>query len=138
MLPTNLTSNEVKDSGGTEVEFLRSSVSGREVIFTKSGDFSGLHQLIVSHAESGSGLRLRRRSRIGFQIQHVSTVDNLTPLISRCYIVHDIPIGGLVANTVPTSLLANLGSFVFLDGTGTTHLFAGTGSGAQCLLNGTN
>lgn len=136
-LPTTLNTNEVKDSAGSEIEFQRWGGVGRELIFAKVGELPAYpHRLSVSHQDSGSLLKLRRRSRVGFSIQHISTVDSATPVVTRAYIVLDSPIGAIIANTVPTSLLANLISFVGSKGLSTTILYDGTGYGSAAMLEG--
>jgi len=63
MLPTHLTTNEVKNAAGTEVEFLRFDAAGRTVEFQQSAETPNLeHRLKTSHQESGSGVNERRRS----------------------------------------------------------------------------
>lgn len=67
----------------------------------------------------------------------MSSVDATLPVVSTSYNVTIVPIGAITALTEPTNVLAELGSFMYLDGTGTTFLFGGTGLGCECLLNGT-
>lgn len=138
-LPTNLTTNEVKDASGTEVEFLRAgSPVGRELLFIKSGEQYNLkHRLTIGHVESGTGIRMRRRSRVGFFIDSVSGVDSVSIVRSFFYTVADIPVGALTATTVPLLGLANLNSFMATTGSATTVLFDGTGYGTAALKDGT-
>lgn len=136
---TNLNTNEVKNSAGTEVEFLHNSLGpGRGRIFAQSGETpSLLHRLSINHQELGVGVKRIRRSVCRVDKYFMSTVDATLPVVCSAYNVMVVPIGAITALTEPTNVLAELGSFMFLDGTGTTLLFNGTGLGSECLLNGT-
>jgi len=137
MLPTTLNTNEVKDSAGTEVEFVRLSTLDRELVFAKNGESPALpYRLTIGHTESGVGLKRRRRSRIRFDKTSISTVDSVTPVTSSCYAVVDAPVGATTAMTESAHVLANLMSFLSTTGAGTTVLFDGTGNGAAALLAG--
>lgn len=136
MLPTNLTSNEVKDSAGTEVEFLRWRANERQVEFAKSGEAPNLNNhLLVSHQAIGSGVDERRRSAV-IGTQEVTGASGVKRTI-KCSIVWDIPEGDIANYTDVLNLTSKVGSFCFLDGTGTTFLFAGTGVGVAAAVNGT-
>jgi len=138
MLPTTLNTNEVKDSAGSEIEFQRLSTEARNLVFAKIGESPAApHRLTISHQEIGSGLRKRRRSRVGVELTHISSVDSVTPVVTKAYIVMDIPVGAVTSNTVPTSVLANLISFCASKGASTTILYDGTGYGSESLLAGT-
>lgn len=137
MLNNTLNTNEVKDSAGAEVEFTRLSTKDRTTEFAKTSESPAApYRLKISHLESGSGIRKRRRSVVRVDKTTVSTVDNVTPVTSSAYIVLDAPIGALVAMTEPGNVLANLLSFCATTGAATTVLFDGTGNGAQALLQG--
>jgi len=137
MLSNTLNTNEVKNSAGTEQEFSRLSTSDRQTVFALIGEPPAApHRLSISHQESGSGLRKRRRSVARFDKTVTSTVDSVTPVTVSAYIVLDSPVGALVANTEPTHVLANLISFVASLGASTTILYDGTGNGATALLSG--
>jgi len=136
MLPANLTTNEVKDSSGTEVEFLRMSVSERKVIFAKNGEAPNApYRLTVSHSETGSGVDLRRRSLIRVD-KTVTGSDNLPRTISF-YAVGDLPTGDLATAAEMKNVLANLISFLASTGGDTTVKFDCTGNGADAMINGT-
>lgn len=138
MFPANLTTNEVKNASGTEVEFLRQSNVGRELIFAKSGEAPNLPQRIaLRHAETGSGFRLRRRSQLRVEVFHTSDADNVTPVSSLFYVIGDIPVGAITTYTYPTLACAYLISLLASDGSNTTIKFDGTGYGAAALINGT-
>jgi hypothetical protein len=135
MLPTNLTTNEVKNSAGTEVEFLRIATLDRSVTFAQSGEQPNLpHRLKISHLESGTGAALRRRSvaRIDKTVLGVSG----TPRIVSAYCVLDTPVGDIAAQTEPTNVIAELNSFMASLGASTTILYDGTGNGAASVING--
>jgi hypothetical protein len=137
-LPTNLTTNEVKDAAGAEVQYYRrGSPTGFELEFIKDGELPSLRdRLVIGHKESGVGLKLRRRSRFGFALTSISSVDLITPVVTLGYTVLDSPIGALAANTVPAAVMARLGSFGWSLGASTTILYDGTGSGVACLMSG--
>jgi hypothetical protein len=135
-LPTNLTTNEVKDSAGAEVEFLYSSSDGRTRIYAQSGETPMLeHRLKVSHQETGAGSLTRRRSVV--RVDKTVSGASGTPRVVSAYVVLDIPVGDLSAYTEPTKVLAELVSFVASLGASTTILYDGTGYGAAALINGT-
>lgn len=137
MLNNTLSTNEVKDSAGAEVEFTRLSTKDRQTEFAKVSESpSAPYRLKISHQESGSGIRKRRRSVVRVDKTTISTVDNVTPVTSSCYIVLDAPIGALSAMTEPGNVLANILSFCATTGAATAVLFDGTGNGAQALLQG--
>lgn len=136
MYPTNLTTNEVKNSAGTEVEFLRRSNFGTSIEFAQSGETPNLeHRLKVSHQEIGSGVTMRRRSlvRVDKTVEGASGV----PRVISCYIVVDIPVGDISDYDDVKDALANLISNVASQGATTTILFDCSGYGADALVNGT-
>jgi len=136
MLPTNLTTNEVKNSSGTEVEFNRISTLDRSLTFAQSGEAPNApHRLKVSHLETGSGALLRRRSvaRVDKTITGVSG----TPRVVSGYFVLDAPVGDMSATTEAVNVVAEVNSFMASLGASTTILYDGTGNGAAALINGT-
>lgn len=137
MLSNTLVTNEIKNSGGTEVEFGRLSISDRATVFAQVGESPAApHRLTISHLESGSGMKQRRRSLVRFDKTVTSSVDSVTPVTVSAYAVLDIPVGALTALTEPTNVLAELMSFLASLGASTTILYDGTGNGAASLLNG--
>jgi hypothetical protein len=137
--PTNLQTNEVKDAAGAEIEFLRfDSGQPRKIVFAKSGESPAYeHRLDVTHLETGTGLKRRRRSRLAVRIGHLSSVDNLTPVFTLGYVILDSPLGAITDFTIPTKCMANIMSVVASQGATTTILYDGTGYGAAALINGT-
>jgi hypothetical protein len=137
MLPTTLNTNEVKNSGGTEIEFVRRSPSNGALLeFQSSAEgYRTPHRLIINHSESGSGLVRRRRSVVRFD-KTVAGASGEYRKISF-YQVSDIPVGDLADSTEPAIVNANLLSFCASLGASTTILYDGTGNGAVCLLQGT-
>lgn len=132
-----LTTNEVRDSAGTEVEFLRKGGVGSEKIWAKSGEAYNLkHRITLSHQEIGSGIKMRRRSRIRVDKTTMSDVDVTLPITNSAYTVTDTPVGAMSSTTPAKDVLAELGSLIHTLGT-STHLYDGTGLGASALLNGT-
>jgi hypothetical protein len=135
MLPTNLTTNEVKNSAGTEVEFNRLSTLDRSVTFAQVSETpSAPHRLKVSHLETGSGSSLRRRSMV--RIDKTVTGTFGVPRTISAYIVLDIPVGDVANYTETTNCVAELLSFCASLGASTTILYDGTGSGAAAMING--
>jgi len=136
MLPTNLTSNEVKDSAGAEVEFTRISTESRSVSFAKSTEAPNQpYRLKVSHQETGSGVARRRRSlvRFDYPVTGVNgTIENIA-----VYGVADIPVGNLSATTGISVAIAHFVSFMASQGASTTILYDTTGYGAAAMVNGT-
>jgi len=139
MLPTNLNTNEVKESSGAEQEFSRFSQLGQTLIFKKVGEMPNApHRLTISHKEIGDGASKRRRSLVRFDLTVDAGLDTATiePKICSAYAVVDIPVGVLVDYSDVTNLVANLISFLATTGAGTTVLFDGSGHGASALING--
>lgn len=137
MLSNTLNTNEVKNASGTEIEFQHLDGVGRKRIFAKIGENPSLqHRLSISHAETGLGLKLVRRSAVRFDYQVLSERDLVTPVTCSFYTVGVIPVGHLTAYTAPTLCAANLMSFLCTTGAGTTVLFDGTGNGMAAILNG--
>jgi len=135
MLPTSLTTNEVKDAAGAEIEFARLSTEGRKVVFAKAGELPNApHRIVVSHAETGVGAALRRRSlvRVDKTVAGVSGV----PRTVSCYSVLDAPIGDLAVDTEIKAVVANLVSFVASTGADTTVKYDCSGTGASALVAG--
>lgn len=137
MLSNTLNTNEVKNASATEIEFSRILTDARRTEFAQISESPSLpHRLSVGHQESGVGLKARRRSVIRVDKTVISGVDGITPITVSAYVVLDIPKGAMAAITEATNVLAELGSFVFTTGAGTTVLFDGTGNGSQALLTG--
>lgn len=137
MLSNTLNTNEIKNAAGTEVEFSRLSSSDRSTVFAQVGETPSLpHRLTISHQESGSGMKKRRRSLIRFDKTSISGVDSVTPITTSGYIVLDYPTGASTTSTVAADVLAELMSFCASLGATTTILYDCTGNGAATLLNG--
>lgn len=135
MLPNALNTNEIKNSAGTEVEFARRLTNGSTTEFVQVAETPNLpHRLRIAHTEVGKGVGARRRSLVQFS-KTVNGVDGQPArIVAQCTV--DFPVGNLSTMAEPTHVLAELLSFLATTGAGTTVLFAGTGSGAVCLLNG--
>jgi hypothetical protein len=138
MLSNTLNTNEIKNSAGTEQEFQRITTGpGRSTEFSLITEAPAYeHRLLINHQEIGTGIRLRRRSRVGFIKNVASTVDPTytAPIIANFTL--DAPIGALLANTEMVHVVANMLSFCASLGASTTILYDGTGNGAQVLLTG--
>jgi hypothetical protein len=137
MLSNTLNTNEVKDSAGAEVEFTRLSIADRKTVFAKIGETPSLpFRLTIQHQETGSGLKLRRRSVVRVDKTTISGVDSITPITNSAYIVLDTPLGASTTSAEAANTLAALVSFVASLGASTTILYDGTGNGAAVLLGG--
>jgi len=137
MLSNTLNTNEVKNAAGTEVEFEHLEQNGRSRVFKQVAESPSLkHRLSVSHQETGSGVKLRRRSLVRIDKTVMSTVDTTLPVTVSCYIVLDAPVGALTADTEMTNVIAEILSFCATTGAATTVLFDCTGNGASVLRSG--
>lgn len=137
MLNNTLSTNEIKNSVGTGISFSRISTGDRKTVFAQVGESPSLpHRLSIQHAETGSGLKARRRSVVRFDKTVISPVDDVTPVTVSAYIVADIPTGALETLAEPTNVIAELQSFVASLGANSTILHDGTGNGATAVLQG--
>lgn len=137
MLPNTLVTNEVKNSAGTEVEFQRLSTQGRTTVFAQVNEVPSLpHRLTISHVETGTGLKARRRSVVRIDKTIMSPVDTTLPVTDTAYIVKDTPVGALQTTAEPANVLAELLSFCASLGASTTILYDCSGNGARELLQG--
>lgn len=137
MYPTDLVTNEVKNSAGTEVEFSRLSSSGRQLVFAEKGEAPAApHRITISHQELGSGQSARRRSVVRVDKKVSSALDTTKMVTVSAYAVVDIPIGELAAYTDAKDVLAELVSMLASKGASTTILFDCSGYGSEALING--
>lgn len=137
MLSNTLNTNEVKNSAGTEVEFSRLSTVDRRTEFAQVAETPSLpHRLSISHQETGSGLKKRRRSVVRVDKTTISGVDDVTPITTSCYIVLDYPVGASENDDEAQNVIAEILSFCASLGASTTILYDGTGNGAKALLEG--
>lgn len=137
MLSNTLNTNEVKNSAGSEVEFTRLSTQDRSTVFAQIAETpSQPHRLSISHQETGTGMKKRRRSVCRIDKTVISGVDSVTPITCSAYVVLDIPVGASTTLAESTNSLAELLSFMATTGQATAVLFDGTGNGAVALLNG--
>jgi len=138
MFPIALNTNEVKNTAGVEVEFAQRDSTGRMVEFAKVGEVpSAPHRIVCKHEESGSGLKLSRRSLLRVDYNLTSQVDGITRVPCSAYAVAVVPMGHLTDFSGPSMALANLMSLLASTGATTTILYDGTGYGASALINGT-
>lgn len=134
-IPTNLVTNEIKNSAGTEVEFNHYYQEGRKRVFAQVGEVPNRpHRITVSHTDVGSGAKLRRRSMVRVD-KHVTGVDGAVAIPVACCWV-DVPIGNLATLDEPKNVLAELMSFLASQGATTTILFDCTGYGAAAITGG--
>lgn len=137
MLPNSLVTNEVKNAAGVEVEFERRQSPGPVSEFKQVAEPpSAPYRLTVSHQESGSGMKGRRRSLVRFDKTVISSVDSSTPVTVSAYAVVDAPVGALTTDAEIANVVANLNSFLSTTGAASTVLFDGTGNGSVCLIKG--
>lgn len=138
MLSDTLVTNEVKTSGGVEVEFERLSINDRSTVFGKKNESpSAPHRLTVKHSETGSGFNRRRRSVIRVDYHTTSNVDATKVVPTSAYVVLDTPVGAFTDSTAAKDTVANLVSFLASTGADTTIKFDCTGNGAASLVAGT-
>lgn len=132
-----LTTNEVKNAAGTEVEFSRCKSDGSAIEFRAVAEAPAYpHRLDVAHTEKGEGVLKRRRSKIGVKKTIAGQVDTTRAETILFYIVADIPVGNLTATTEAANVLAELMSFVASTGADTTIKYDGSGTGGAVLLSG--
>lgn len=137
MLSNTLNTNEIKNSAGAEVEFSRLSTKDRSTEFSQIAESPAApHRLKISHQETGSGLKQRRRSVVRIDKMVVSNLDATLYVPVSAYIVLDAPVGAITSMAEPTNVIAELLSFCATTGAATTVLFDGTGNGAKALLDG--
>jgi hypothetical protein len=135
MLANTLNTNEIKNSAGTEVEFDHLNGVGRTREYAQKNESPQLtHRLKISHQQSGSGVKERRRSVVRFD-KEVAGVSGEQVTVSA-YVVVDIPVGDLSTFDEPKNVLAELMSFCASLGASTTILYDCTGNGAAALING--
>jgi hypothetical protein len=136
MLANTLNTNEVKNSAGTEVEFEHvENLPGRGRVFRQIGESPNLkHRFSIRHQELGSGADERRRSALQF-IKEFAGVSGVERKVVATLTL-DIPVGDISDLTNPTTVMAELMSFVASLGATTTILYDGTGNGAAALING--
>lgn len=136
-LSNTLNTNEVKNSAGVEQEFSHFAQKDRSHEWALSTETPSLpHRLLVSHQETGSGLKKRRRSVVRVDKTTMSGVDVTLPITTTAYVVLDHPVGASLSNAEAANVLANLMSFIASTGATTTILYDGTGNGAAALLSG--
>lgn len=137
MLADNLTTNEVKDSAGAEVEMTRLWIEGRTTRYSKIGSTGALFtNLDIRHTEFGEGMKRRRRSAVRFDKAVASDIDSSLIITHSDYWIHDSPVGAFSANTHAVTNVAHLLSFMASLGASTTILYDGTGNGSQVVLIG--
>jgi len=138
MLPQHLTTNEVKNSSGTEVEFNRAREEGTAVIFQRSGMQPAYPETIkIAHDVKGTGLSRVRRSVTRVDVTSVSEIDAVTPVTESHYLVSVVPEGHRTSTAKTATSLAYLMSLLASKGASTTILYDGTGYGAEAHVNGT-
>jgi hypothetical protein len=136
MLPQNLTTNEVKNASGTEVEFLRWRESERKIEFAKSGETPNAeNRHLISHQDDiGTGINERRRSALISRYEFTGASGEKREV--KITTTYDVPVGDMTTLANVNELAAQHGSLLYLDGTGTTFLFAGTGVAHSSLRDG--
>jgi len=140
MLPNNLNTNEVKTSAGVEVEFLYHDKQGQVAIYAiKDENPSQPQRIMFRHEEVGKPgtLGYRRRSNMNISVTKLSEVDSVTPVTGRFNATVDLPEGHSTTRALADLLLAYAVSLLASDGSSTTISFAGNGTAAQVLADGT-
>jgi hypothetical protein len=135
-LSASLTSNEVKNSAGAEVEFVRIGGSGRETVWAQVGESPQMpHRIRLAHEEVGSGLGARRRSVLSVTKHNTGSDVDGKQIRTVAQITLDIPIGNVGTYDDTKSVLAELTSLLCTAGTA-TFLYDGSGNGAAALIGG--
>lgn len=138
MLPTNLTTNEVKNAAGTEVEFLGYDNPDRGRIFAKSGETPAYPERVkFQHLSTGKGVNKRRRSVMRVDISSLSEVDSLTVITDSVYVVGDFAEGHHTTTTKQGLALAHVIALLASDGSNTTVKFDGTSTAGGFFISGT-
>lgn len=136
-LPLHLQSSEVKNSAGTEVEFLHRELVGRKKVYAVKDEVpSRPHRITVQHEDIGAGLKLQRRSNFNTIKNVVSEVDEVTVVPIRISTTIQVPSGHLLTATETKNVIAEHMSFLASIGASTTILYDCTGYGAEVLANG--
>jgi len=138
MLPNSLTTNEIKNGLGNEVEFQRRSQGDNSEVFSAILETPTLtNRLTIKHTESGVGVNRRRRSLVRFDQYIAGQIDTTVNALISAYTVMDLPIGNMSNYSAANNTLAQLMSFLASLGASTAILYDCTGNGAVCLINGT-
>lgn len=137
MLSDTLTTNEVKISAGTEIEYERIETNGRTTTFAKvNEDFAYPDRLKIQHRESGKGIETVRNSNFTFTEMVACSSGAVRPV--KLSVSLQIPVGDLpLASVKPKDVVAKGMSFLSSTGADTTIKYDCTGNGAKTLLAGT-
>lgn len=137
MIPDSLVTNEVKNSAGTELEFVfQETLPGSGKVWKASSEAPNLkHRFSVRHSIVGAGENERRRSALQFR-KEVAGVSG-TERAHIATLTLDVPVGDIADYTETKNVMAELMSFVASLGATTTILYDCTGNGAAALVNGT-
>jgi hypothetical protein len=136
-LPTNATTNEFKNSSGTEVEFLHKSLLGQKKVYAQKDENPSLkHRITVQHEEQGVGTKAKRRSNANIVKEVLSGVDSVTPVPIIASLTVQVPVGHMVTLTEVKNVVAELMSGLATTGAATTVLTDCTGTLADALVNG--
>lgn len=137
MIPDTLSTNQIKNAAGNEVEFTRLVSGIAETVFAQVNEPPALeHRLKVAHQTFGTGFSRRRRSVTRITKKVVSDVDPTKTVEVLAYEVIDIPIGALTTYVEPKNVQAELMSFLASTGADTTIKFDCTGTGAAAMIDG--
>jgi hypothetical protein len=136
-LADSLTTNELKDSTATEIEYLYFNQEARFKEWSKSGASPGLpDHLKIQHRDVGTGVDRVRQSNISLYKTEVGVYDTTKLAKSIASISLTVPEGNISVLTRAKDALACLGSLVFTNGN-TTFVYDATAPGGSALLNGT-
>lgn len=136
-LLSSLTSNEVKNASGVEVEFTGYGAVGRSKEYQSTTELPAYpHRIRLDHQTSGVGVNKIRRSRLGVYLETSGAVDITKKAIVRADCVVTFPEGNQSTTDVLKLVLANLISLLASTGADTVVKFDCTGNGADALLKG--
>lgn len=142
-LPTNLNTNEVKSSAGTEIEFIRMGAdisNPRSMVFQYANEIPGRpFRITAAHKEQGEGRQVVRRSlwKTEVKCDPTTLVDATIDSRIKVTTVMEVPQGNLLNLTQVKDLGAAHGSSLMSRGADSTILFNCTGVGMEAIVNGT-
>lgn len=135
-LPVDLTTNEVKDRTGAEIEFIHFSNEGREHVYIRKDCNPMLPETIrVKHEETGTGAERVRRSLVRVDIARTGASGKVRKVSAYKNVI--VPCGDIADLNAVKDASAMLDSFCATTGAATTVLFDGTGNGDSAAINGT-
>lgn len=136
-LLSSLTTNEVKNASGVEMEFLGYGAVGRTKEYQLSTEGPAFpHRILLNHRVDGVGINRVRRSRLGVKITTSGMVDSTKTCEIKADCVLTVPEGQQTSDAMIKLALANLISLLASTGADTVVKFDCSGNGADALVKG--